>query len=140
MAAPAKNFSAAEGGRKIFLRTPPGVGPPLVPKPVPTYVYLSIIHMPKLKVELLSYRGKQKISSGGQVPRDDPKKFAGRLRRPENFSASAVAPGYKLQIFFHLWVTHGSIPGNFSQKNFAGGAYSPLGTIEYFSTHRSPMG
>ena len=38
MAAPAKNFSAAKGGRKIFLRTPPGVDPPLVPKPVPTYV------------------------------------------------------------------------------------------------------
>ena len=37
MAAPAKKFSAAEGGRKIFLRTPPGVDPPLVPKPVPTY-------------------------------------------------------------------------------------------------------
>ena len=34
-----KNFPAAEGGQKIFLKSPPGVDPPLVPKPVPTYVH-----------------------------------------------------------------------------------------------------
>jgi len=44
--------------------------------------------------------GKQKKSSGGQIPRVQPKKFAGRLRRPENFSASHAAPGYKMTKIF----------------------------------------
>ena len=38
----AGEISAAEGGRKIFLRPPPGVDPPLVPKPVPTYEYSNL--------------------------------------------------------------------------------------------------
>ena len=51
-------------------------------------------------VVIQSYTGKQKKSSGGQIPRVQPKKFAGRLRRPENFSASHAAPGYKMTKIF----------------------------------------
>ena len=54
----------------------------------------------------------------GQVPRDQAQKFVGRLRRPEIFFASAVAPGYKFKIFFYPWDTHMLLPGKFPEKKF----------------------
>ena len=65
-----------------------------------------------------TYTGKQKKSSGDQIPRVQPKKFAGRLWRPENFFVGVVAPGYKLLNFFYPWDTLRLLPGMFSEEIF----------------------